>query len=168
MARAIKQSFAEIEDWYSKPDPWNYMHHPDDLVRKQEILAYLPENKIYRRALDIGAGEGWITQDLPAKSKIGFEVSENAASRMPSGVVPITRPEEINGLFDLVVLCGVLYDQYDWVLFREIVKKHAIGNVLTCNIKEWEHELPYKPIKEKYFPYREFTQHLALYDLSGS
>ena len=84
------QSKDEIEKEYQTPDPWGFQTHPDDAARKQIILNALTlgANKPmrFKRALDIGAGEGWITKDLPADEIFGFEISDTAASRFPANV----------------------------------------------------------------------------------
>lgn len=151
----------DIERWYDKPDPWGYETHPDDLIRKRRILKAL-EGRTYNRALDIGAGEGWITKDLPAKVIHGLELSEQARARMPSPVAPVTEP---HGKYDLIVLTGVLYDHYDRDTFVQWVRDHRAKRavVLTCHIKAWEVPLPYESQYEESFQYREYTQILRRY-----
>ena len=53
-----RQSKEEAEKWYEKPDQWKYWDCEDDQIRKKEILSMLDT---YETALDIGAGEGFIT-----------------------------------------------------------------------------------------------------------
>lgn len=155
------QSKQDLEHWYSKNDPWQYESNSEDLKRKTRILSHLKNT--YKRALDIGAGEGFITRDLPAKTIHAIEISDKAASRLPK---PIERVHEPQGKYDLIIATGVFYDQYDWKKMHQWIMQHAIGTVLTSNIKSWEHQLPQKPIFEETYTYREYEQHLCLYDFS--
>lgn len=155
------QTKQELEQWYSQPDPWSYETTSDDVFRKKKILSLLRGE--YNRALDIGAGEGFITRDLPAKVIEAIEVSDLAAKRLPEGILRVTEP---SGEYDLVVATGVFYDQYNWKQMHEWILKYAKGVVLTSNIKSWEHPLPVKPIYEEDYQYREYTQHLCLYDFA--
>lgn len=155
------QSKQDIENWYNESDPWQYETHPDDKKRKDIILSHL--TKRYKRALDIGAGEGFLTKDLPADEIHAIEISDQAASRLPSNIKRVHQPE---GMYDLIIATGVFYDQYDWQQFHKWIEQHASGLVLTSNIASWEHELPHNPILTQTFPYREYNQHLCLYDFS--
>lgn len=160
----MTQTKQELEAWYATPDPWGYQKHPDDMYRKVTILSKL-HGKSFERALDIGCGEGWITQDLPAKEIHGLELSENARKRLSPNVKGVTEPE---GKYDLIVLTGGLYSQYDYEQMTRWIVEHASGLVLTCNIEEWEiNRLPKEKLfHQETFPYREYTQHLCLYDFS--
>ncbi len=163
----MSQSKADLEDFYSKPDPWNYKTTPDDIQRKQYILHTLDLFGPFERALDIGCGEGWITKDLPADIKHGFELSDVAAERFPPCV-----QRTMLGKYDLVLATGVLYAHYDWERFVELIRKFGSRIVLTCNIKAWEMHaalfaVPGKQVLEMEFPYREFTQKLRVFDVSA-
>lgn len=158
------QSKTDIETWYRSEDPWQYKNNPDDTRRKQVILNELKQIKShYLKALDIGAGEGWITKDLPADDIYAIEWSDEAAKRLPEPIKRVFKPE---GEYDLIIATGVFYDQYDWQQMHQWILEHSVGIVLTSNIKSWEHPLPKKPMKEMEFPYREYNQHLCLYDFS--
>lgn len=120
--------------------------------------------------LDIGAGEGWITQDLPAVIKYGYEVSEQAKFRFPETVIPCRYPL---GSYDLVVATGVLYRHYDVSKMFELMKL-ASRIVVTCNIESWEvsemsdpHftgvEMGWMMLMEQRFKYREFIQKLRVF-----
>ena len=130
-----QQSKKEIEDWYSKPDPWKYETTADDIVRKMTILSKL--GGMYKKALDIGAGEGFITRDLPAYELYAYEVSDKASKRFPGGILRVTDPY---GDYDLVIATGVLYEQYDYEKFIEILKYYRDkATILTCNkYRDWE------------------------------
>lgn len=157
------QSRDELEAWYSTPDPWGFQSHPDDAERKRRILAAIkrPGPK-FKRALDVGCGEGWITADLPAALIHGLEWSATARARIPAPVVAV---EEPTGKYDLILISGVLYAQYDWRAVHELVGKHAGkgATVVTCHIKALEQPLPGEPEWVEEFPYREYVEVLRRY-----
>lgn len=132
------QPIDEIEKSYETPDPWGFKSSQSDYERKRIILQtlcdFMPDAG-FKRALDLGAGEGWITRDLPAKELFAFEISQNAKNRLPQGVTPVDDPF---GFYDLVIATGVLYSHYDYNTFFNRIERHASGIVLTCNIKAWE------------------------------
>lgn len=157
------QSKQELEDWYNTPDPWGYYSNEHDQRRKDIILDIAKQHgKTYKKALDIGAGEGFITKDLPAKTIHAIEISDEAAKRLPSSVKRVDKPQ---GFYDLIICTGVLYKQYNYKQITDWIKNHASGIVITSNIKSWEiNELPVdKQIEELEFPYREYTQKLRVY-----
>jgi 16S rRNA A1518/A1519 N6-dimethyltransferase RsmA/KsgA/DIM1 with predicted DNA glycosylase/AP lyase activity len=156
------QTKEELENWYAIPDPWMYLQTEDDIKRKSIILDLL--NK-YKRALDIGCGEGFITTDLPAIDIHGIEISDNAARRLPWNVKRVHQPE---GVYDLVMTTGTLYQQYDHVQIAEWIRRAAYRHVLIAGIKDWL--VPYNfgtPIASKEFKYREYTQSVILYEVSA-
>lgn len=157
-----QQSKQDIEEWYKKEDPWGYEDNGDDRDRKQYILDALSPYAPFKRALDIGAGEGFITKDLPANKIEAIELSETAAKRIPSSVKVVKEP---SGKYDLIVLTGVLYDHYDREKMLEWAKDHCNGIILTCNIEDWEiNPLPNDKLVHHYtFPYRTYTQSLKVY-----
>ncbi len=163
----MTQSKEELDLFHQLRDPWAYQTTPDDVIRKQHIIHMLELYRPYSRVLDIGAGEGWITKELPAPFKYAYELSDVAASRLPNTVTRVTDPI---GPYDLVLATGVLYHHYDWRQFVDMIKRHASHIILTCNIKSWEHpsaiaEIPGRQILDMEFPYREFTQKLRIFDL---
>jgi hypothetical protein len=159
------QSKKEIEDSYLQGCPWDYETNPEDAKRKKIILSRLEKYGPFMRALDVGCAECFITRDLPANEIHGYEISDNAASRFPSNVQRVLKPD---GGYDLVIATGIFYGHYDCDSFLRLVKKHASQIFLTCNIKEWEikglDQFNSKIIHEEYFPYREYTQHLRIID----
>ena len=163
----MTQDPKEIDDSYKTPDPWGYQNNDWDKVRKTTILMYAFHYGPYERALDIGAGEGWITQDLPAKEIFGYEVSDTAASRFPNNV---KRVKELEGKYDLVIATGVMYEHYDCQKFIDMILKHASGIIILCNIKDCENKdvkrIPGQ-IHEGEFPYREYIQKLRIYDFNA-
>lgn len=160
----MAQSKQSLDDWYEVSDPWGYVDNPEDQYRKTMILDALSPHAPFKRALDIGCGEGFITVDLPAKEIEGIEISDNAAARLPKKVKRVTNPE---GLYDLIICTGMLYDQYDHHTFLSWIRSHIKkgGIVLTCNIKDWEiNTLPSQnQIHEIDFSYRTYTQKLRVY-----
>lgn len=156
------QPKAELEQWYSTIDPWGYKKNPDDQRRKDILLGSLEQ--WYKRALDIGAGEGWITTDLPADEIHAIEISDNAANRFPDNVVRVDEPQ---GTYDLVVVTGMLYDQYDYAHIANMAKTASSKHILLCNISTWEKGLDVFAdldiVLELHFPYRDYTEHLCLY-----
>lgn len=165
------QSKQELEKWYEKVDAWNYQSNPDDIMRKEKILGvigdYAEKNKIFKfnSALDVGAGEGWITSDIPAVDIFGIELSDYAAGRFPENVTRIHEPKQS---FDLVLMTGVLYEQYDHNQFAHWALHHTDGLLVTCNILEWELGINRfgQAISEERFSYRGMTQHLCTFKIS--
>lgn len=158
----MTQSKGELEAWYAKKDPWGYQTTADDYLRKGIIIGVLNTFAPFQRALDIGCGEGWITQDLPAAEIHGIELSDGAALRFPENVKRVSQPD---GKYDLVVATGVLYAQYDYQQILDWMVEAASGIVLTCNIKEWE-IMPFSDAFLQYtveFPYRDYVQKLRVY-----
>jgi hypothetical protein len=155
------QSKNDLEKFYESIDPWGYQDNPDDIKRKEIILSECKGN--FSSALDIGAGEGWITKDLPANKIFALELSDNACSRLPDNVKRVSKPE---GKYDLIIATGVLYKEYDYEELNRIINDHAGGLVVTCNIKPLEiNNIKLTLIKEYDFPYREYIEHLAVYEV---
>lgn len=157
-----KQSKQDLEDWYSKSDPWGYRDNIDDKDRKYTILDAINPYAPFKRALDIGAGEGFITEDLPAKEIEAIEISDNASERFKSHIKRVKKP---TGKYDLILLAGVLYGQYESQEMLDWALKHCDGIIVTCNIKEWEvNPLPTENMIHCFeFPYRTYTQSLKVY-----
>jgi len=153
-----------LEGRYAERDPWGYQKNPADLYRRKKIVEvatdYGPE---FDRALDVGAGEGWITQKLPAKEIHGYEIADNAAERFPSNVTRVTEPV---GKYDLVLASAVFYKHYDYELMHRLVLDHACGIVVTCHLEEHEIPLPerYREIVNRRFRYMDKTDIVRVYD----
>jgi predicted nicotinamide N-methyase len=73
--------------------------------------------------------------------------------------------EEPSGRYDLLLLSGVLYEQYDYRALHQLVAEHAAkgATVVTCHIKDWERPLPGEAEHVEEFPYREYTEVLRRY-----
>lgn len=154
------QTKNDLEVWYHQRDPWGYETNEWDKFRLETILEALGDQK-FRKALDVGAGEGFITKHLPARKIHALEISDRAAQRLPKNVHRVTTPEHP---YDLMIATGVLYDQYDWKGMVDILKE-CKGTILTCNIASWERGqgLLGNPDVTLYFPYREYTERLCIY-----
>jgi 2-polyprenyl-3-methyl-5-hydroxy-6-metoxy-1,4-benzoquinol methylase len=170
-----KQPLEEIEKFYEKEDPWGYKSILDDQIRKEKIIKVLNQFHPYKfkKALDIGCGEGWITEELPAEEIIGIDISQKAIERARKNaknakyyvgdINLITLP---SNYFDLIVATGVLYRHY---INRKTVKKiekalSPKGFLISCHIKEMKRFDPNLPIlyKEE-FSYRGKTEKIILY-----
>ena len=71
------------------------------------------------------------------------------------------------GEYDLVICTGVLYTQYDWEgIIKALEYYRDKATVLTCNIHSWERGLDRlgKPDVEQFFNYREYIEHLCVYN----
>lgn len=156
------QSKDELEKWYSQSDRWGYFNEPDDDIRLKNILMMLG---YYDKAIDIGCGEGFVTRHLPAKEIYGLDISQNAMSRLPDNVIPITKPE---GKYDLVVSTGTLYEQYDHQQIASWIAEAACRHVLIGGIESWLKPYTFGTvIKEVKFKYREYTQKITLYEVAA-
>lgn len=160
------QPFEEIERNYEQPDPWGYQTNEDDQKRKRTIIEVATFFGPYQRCLDIGAGEGWITKDYPAKELHGYEYSNNAAARFPETVKRVVVPI---GKYDLVCATGVMYGHYNWPFFMQLIKDHSSKYVLVSSIDAWE--LPCvndigKEIYRTQYDYREWKQRTRMFKLT--
>jgi trans-aconitate methyltransferase len=156
------QSKQELEKWYEEPDKWGYFSNEYDALRLQKILFILGwGKKRYDRVLDIGCGEGFITEHLPANEIHGLDISNNALNRLPQNVTPVDKPI---GKYDLVISTGTLYAQYDHEYIYKLIMESASQYVLIAGISDWLIEKNFgAEIQKLHFPYRQFTQKIALY-----
>jgi trans-aconitate methyltransferase len=174
----VLQSIDELERWYEKPDPWHYEANPDDLNRRAMLLSVLPK-RAYHSVLDIGCGDGFLTKRLPGKQIVGIDVSANAIKHAQANAAAhisyhqhslFDLPElGWTQKFDLVVVTGVFYPQYiarSHRLALEIVDEVlAPGGILaSVHISEWYPlRFPYVTLVREYYPYREYTHILEVY-----
>jgi hypothetical protein len=158
------QSKQELEDWYSEPDRWGYFNSQEDMIRLKKILYMLGwGKKKYKRAIDIGCGEGFIAQHLPAEEIQGLDLSDNALSRLPANVIPVSEPQ---GKYDLVISTGTLYKQYDHEAIYKTIMSCASEFILIAGIEDWLIEYDFGVrLQFNVFSYREFTQKVSLYAL---
>jgi SAM-dependent methyltransferase len=139
--RTAEQTKAWVENQYSNPDPWGYQRTKDDAFRKGKMIAactLLAPLGGFKNALDIGAGEGWITKDLPATEKCGLELSDNGASRFPMEVMRVA--DFNDGIFDLVISTETMFEHYDWKAIRDTILRACApgGIIVTSNNTKWE------------------------------
>ena len=157
------QSIVELNQWYSNKDPWGYKTNPDDAIRRDHLVRVASTFGPFERLLDIGAGEGWLTQFYPATHKFGYEVSDAAANRFPDSVVRVLNP---TGKYDLITCTGIFYAQYDWQTLLKMAKTCAQHCVLVSSIKDWEVpavNLIGQEVHREEFKYREYTQLLRMF-----
>jgi 2-polyprenyl-3-methyl-5-hydroxy-6-metoxy-1,4-benzoquinol methylase len=172
------QSKENLEEWYEKPDPWGYETNPADLNRRAMLLSVIPQ-KPYARVLDIGCGNGFVTNRLPGDSIIGIDQSENAIAYARSRKAPhieflqksFFELQEANWSrrFDLIVITGVLYPQYigegrllAYTIIDELLKPG--GHLVCAHILEWyQCRFPYITVTREYYPYRDYSHILEVY-----
>lgn len=156
------QTKKELEEWYSKEDPWDYENTEDDHRRLNYILEATSRYET-DRALDLGAGEGFITRYLVANDTHAIELSDKASSRLPRDVQRVKKPV---GKYDLILACGILYEHYDYESMLDIIKKHASDVIITCHydkIGVCHDKLDYKQVYYAEFPYRKGKQIMRVY-----
>ena len=176
------QPLKELENFYNNNDPWNYETNADDIRRKSIILSEIPERK-YENVLDIGCGHGFITRELPGKKIIGVDVPANAITQAKlnhskqhnKNNIDFTQSSifelnsHISGVYDLIVITGVLYPQYigeaKSLIYKIVDRFLANDGILLCShINEWYTlRFPYLMLENYYFEYREYTQCLEVY-----
>jgi len=162
------QSKEELEQWYYKEDPWKYKVNDDDISRRNrivEILNQVNNQNLYERILDIGAGEGFVTEKLPSKILHGIEISDRASQRFPQNVQRVLEPEN---KYDLVLTTGTLYPQYDHSQIKSWIDQAKSKHVLVAGIQNWLIDYSFgNIIFDTTFPYREFTQRVIVYEVSA-
>ncbi len=157
------QTKQELDEWYKDDDPWDYKTTHDDIYRKQFYLTALEDlGEKYERALDIGAGEGFITRDLPAKEIHAIELSDTAAERLPENVKRVHSPV---GKYDLVLVTGLLYNQYDHSGIAKMATQASSKHVCIGGISEWLRPYTFGELIRSFeFPYREYLSTFKIYE----
>lgn len=176
------QQQKDLEKFYENEDPWMYNSTPDDKARKERLLSFLP-NQRFPRVLDIGCGNGFVTFDLPGERVWGVDISKNAiawAKEKAKIMQDSKRYEFLNaslfdipqiniGLFDLIVITGVLYSQYignSRILSNMIIDSilNKGGILVSCHIEDWSTgRFPYSTIDTSVYKYREYFHKLEVY-----
>ncbi|MBZ5588312.1 MAG: class I SAM-dependent methyltransferase [Acidobacteriia bacterium] len=174
----VVQSRDELEEWWKDPDPWGYESTDADHTRRALLLAAIPKRH-FLRVLDIGCGNGFVTERLPGDRVVGIDISSNAIAHANKRRSPKVS-YECHSLFalpelgwsepfDLIVITGVLYPQY---IGRSERLVYAIiddlltqgGNLVSCHIDEWyQTRFPYVTLSREYYTYREYTHVLEVY-----
>lgn len=153
------QNREELNNWYSTRDPWFYETTPDDQVRKDKIIGAIKDLNI-ESILDMGAGEGWITKDLPVTKIYAQELSDVARDRIPEWIIRHT-----DEIVDATLTCGTLYAQYDHKQIAEDLKRYSRKYIIVAGIDSWLIDYDFgKIIHQERFPYREYTQRLTIYE----
>ncbi|MFH6963228.1 methyltransferase domain-containing protein [Flavobacterium plurextorum] len=170
------QKINDLDEWNDTEDPWGYNNNSQDHLRKIILLDQIPKRE-YENVLDIGCGQGFITNDLPGKNIYGVDISEKAikyarknnkkVDYSTGSIFEIEKMFEIK--FDLVIITGVLYPQYIgksssliYLLIDKILKQDGI--LISVHINEWySSQFPYFRINQLYYNYREFTHNLEIY-----
>ncbi len=166
------QSADELNQHYSAEDPWEYESNPHDAVRIQRFKRLIAGRR-FRRALDIGCGNGFLTREIPAAEVMGIDLStaaiEIARSKLPDprfqfdSLSVFDAHSRTLGQFDLVVITGVLYPQYIGGAYRLIdANLRSLlcpgGRLIHCHIFEW---LRYTPtlnlLSRETYQYRDYT-----------
>lgn len=173
----------ESDEYLDSIDPWGYESNPDDILRKQYFLNYLPNMK-FSRVLDIGVGTGFVTRDLDFESFIGVDISATAVNFLNEYFVKNGKNETHKaikksvldsdimelGIFDLVIMTGVLYPHYlgeNRRLVNENLLKVTQRNsfVILVHISDWK---PYTldsnfvEIDKWFYPYRSFLHQISV------
>ncbi len=157
------QTKQELENWYQKTDPWSYKTNDDDLYRKHRITKVLKKHCKGKSIVDIGAGEGWLTQFLPFEKIYATEISDTARARFPDNV-KTWQGEEV----DVAITCGTLYAQYNHEEMAKQIKEAQAKYIVVAGIDDWLIDYDFgKVIHQEKYPYREFTQRLTVYETSS-
>jgi SAM-dependent methyltransferase len=174
----MEQDKEYLEKFYDQDDPWNYHSTPDDQTRRERIIAALPQ-LAYQNTLDIGCGNGFITEKLPGKKVWGIDISENAIAAAKNAVKDerfeflagsiFELPEVGLPQMDLIVVTGVLYPQYIGkslqlvnVILDSLLKSGGI--LLSSHVHEWyQSRFPYMTVSREWYQYRKFFQIMEVY-----
>lgn len=169
---------AGLDRFYSDADPWGYFKNPHDLSRQRILLDELSRFNL-GRVLDIGCGNGFITNMIEAEEVVGIDISTSAiqAARecAPSPRIKFIAgslfdlPSLDLGQFDTVIITGVLYPQYIgqahslvYLLTDQVLRKE--GTLVSVHIDEWyQARFPYALTRALRYSYREYTHLLEIY-----
>jgi predicted TPR repeat methyltransferase len=176
------QNAESLDRFYEDSDPWGYRSSADDERRRSELLAALPFRR-YQRGLDIGCGNGFLTFSLPAEQMLGVDVSAKAIEWAERERGSQAHPDRFSflhsslfeldpdrlGTFDLIVVTGVLYEQYigkGSALVRLLVDGllQQGGILASCHIREWNPpSFAYDRLDTSVYPYRGYAHQLEIY-----
>ena len=178
------QSKNELDEFWAKPDPWEYETTSDDEVRVARLLSVLPHRE-YERTLDVGCGNGFLTHRLPGREVVGVDISEAAVEWARRRVADRPDAERFtfapasvfdldpaaHGTFDLIVITGVLYPQYignAFTVVTELVRAIArpMGILASVQIDQWfPHRFPFTSLAISVDAYREYTHRLEVFEI---
>lgn len=166
------QTKAELEEFYKTPDPWGYTTNDDDYLRRNIIFEV---KRLLRgrtdRALELGAGEGFLTWPLSwVSERVEYiELSDIAAKRLEdsvTGSLGCKRVKKPSGKYDFILAAGVLYEQYNYKQMRQWIEYCASDIVLTCHYSEAgkvHDKFDKEQIFYAEFPYRKGKQIMRVY-----
>ena len=171
------------DEYLDSIDPWGYEENPDDLLRKEYFLNYLPKEK-FSRVLDIGVGTGFVTRDLDFEHFIGIDISPTAVKFLNDYFENLGKNETHKvfqksildsnfadiGVFDLVIITGVLYPHYlgenRSVVLENLSKVTKLGSiVILVHISEWKSFTlgsNFVELDRWLYPYRAFTHEISV------
>lgn len=169
---------SNLDRFYKNADPWGYFTNPQDLSRKRIIANECARYK-FSRVLDIGCGNGFITESVAAYELVGIDISESAIaearSRSSASNVSYKKgsifdlPSLNLGMFDAVIITGVLYRQYIgnahplvYMLVDQVLRKDGI--LISVHIDDWYlARFPYPLIRTLRYSYRHYIHLLEVY-----
>jgi SAM-dependent methyltransferase len=136
MGRNLRANKKRINLLYSMPDPWN-LASTREQFRFDETLTFLNERVGHVGSLlEIGCGEGHQSQYLSrlCDQHYGIDISpkavERARVRLPDSKLAVADiqniPWQVDGGFDLVVACEVLYYMDD--IPAAIARMNSLGS----------------------------------------
>jgi len=173
----------KLNQFYSNKDPWSYDANPYDALRREILLKEIPSRK-YESVLDIGCGNGFVTTSLPGNKVVGIDISANAVEAARARALgqahlqffaasifdlALNSPAVLECRFDLIVITGVMYDQYIGeslsLIYHIINEKLADNGILvTVHIDDWyKARFPFFLVKSLRYKYREFEHRLEVY-----
>lgn len=172
------QTKVELDQWHAEKDPWKYEANDDDIKRKDILLSEIPKRN-YKRVLDIGCGQGFITRELPGEYVLGIDISSTAihnAKKHASDRVQFDQAslfdlqkKYYNKSFDLIIITGVLYEQYIgnssnliYIIIDKLLQCNGI--LVSVHIDDWyQARFPYLKLNDYFYEYREYTHRLEVY-----
>lgn len=171
------QSKEELEKWYEKNDPWEYDNNPHDSKRKEIFFSEIPTGN-FTNVLDIGCGNGIITNNLPGKNVTGVDYSKKAIEQarkrckkninfVEASIFDLSKV--FNQKFDLIIITGVLYPQYignaENLIYMIIDNLLAPGGYLvSVHVDKWyKARFPYLMTKDYNYDYRDFIHKFEVY-----
>lgn len=173
-----EQSKQDLERFYARSDPWGYFSNEHDISRRQALLTELSRFDL-GRVLDIGCGNGFITESIPAREVIGIDISgaaiKEARERTRSGSIGYREgslfdmPSLELGRFDTVLITGVLYEQYignSLPLVYQLIDEALTGGglLVSVHIESWYlARFPYALLRSVRYRYREYMHLLEIY-----
>jgi protein-L-isoaspartate O-methyltransferase len=121
------------------PDPWAYVGDPLSDERRRLTLEALPRSR-YRRLLEVGCAEGWMTELLAERADevVSFDISAVALERARRRCerfshVSFLRLDVLEqvpgGPFDAIVCCGILVMLPEWSQVR--VRESLVATLQT-------------------------------------